>query len=302
LQTANILLFNYSMDFKFIQNQISGKWVISSPRRAIRPDGPSGGMKICPFCSGNESLEKESYRIGGENSDSSWKVRVIPNKFPFATIHEVIIHSQDHHKNFDELPLEQNYLILKTYKERFEYFKDKGRVCIFHNFGEAAGASQPHPHSQLVVLPDFVKLDVPPIDLSEGLDTHETEHFVIFAPLSSDWPDEIWIKPRRNMEYFGSISDEELKDLARLLYRLIQIFDLRHGHEFPYNFYISPYKEWYLRIIPRAKSAGGFELGTNVWVNTQDPKETIAFIKEHFESPSEEKIRHEHQAEYHKAV
>jgi hypothetical protein len=39
----------------------------------------------------------------------------------------------------------------------------------------------------------------------------------------------------------------------------------------------------------------GFEIGAKLWVNTQDPKETIAFIKEHFQSPDEQKIKEKHQ-------
>jgi UDPglucose--hexose-1-phosphate uridylyltransferase len=290
------------MDYKFIENKGSGKWLISSPRRAKRPNETAGQIIICPFCLGNEENEQETYRIGGNSDDSNWKVKVIPNKYPFAPIHEIVIHSPDHHKNFDELPLEQNLLILQTFKNRFETHMDKGQVVIFHNHGEASGESQPHPHSQIVVIPDFVKLDVPKLSYQEDQEAHKTEHFIIFAPQSSEWPDEVWVKPKRSGEYFSDTTDDELKDLARLLYRLIQIFDLRHGHEFPFNFYISPYKEWYLRIIPRVKIVGGFEFATNVWVNTQDPKETIAFIKEHFESPNEEKIKSEHQAKYHKAV
>ena len=77
---------------------------------------------------------------------------------------------------------------------------------------------------------------------------------------------------------------------------------MRHGSEFPFNFYISPRKGWYLRIVPRVKTLGGFEIGTNVSVNTQDPKETIAFIKEHFETPDEEKIKTVHRAQYKKTV
>lgn len=53
-----------------------------------------------------------------------------------------------------------------------------------------------------------------------------------------------------------------------------------------------------MRIIPRTKSMGGFELGTGIFINTQDPKETFAFLKEHFEKPDEEKIRTSHQADY----
>ncbi len=288
------------MDFKFIENSISKKWIISSPGRAGRPDIAKGAEPVCPFCYGNELKEKETYRVSGDEGKANWLVRVVPNKFPFAPIHEIVIHSPDHHKNFDELPLSQNELILKTYRQRFQTHQDKGQVYIFHNHGEASGESLPHPHSQIAVIPDFVKLDIPP--LSEAVGFQETECFKIFCPDSSEWPDEVWISPKTKGKFYSQVSDEEIKDLAKSLYRLIQIFDLRHGHEFPFNFYIAPFKSWYLRIIPRIKTLGGFEVGTNISVNTQEPKETIAFIKEHFQSPDEEKIKQEHGAKYHKAV
>jgi len=84
---------------------------------------------------------------------------------------------------------------------------------------------------------------------------------------------------KRDSLFYSEISDSEIKDLAKAMYRLIQIFDLRHGHEFPFNFYISPHKGWYLRIVPRLKNLGGFEIGTGISVNTQDPKETILLLK-----------------------
>ena len=171
------------------------------------------------------------------------------------------------------------------------------------NHGEAGGESLPHPHSQLAVVPDFVKLDLAPVNFSKKTDQfQETEHLLIFSPVSSEWPDEVWIISKREGLFYSEISDEEVKDLAKALYRLIQIFDLRHGHEFPFNFCISPFKGWNLRIVPRLKNLGGFEVGTGISVNTQDPKETITFIKEHFESPDEEKIRTVHKANYRKSV
>jgi UDPglucose--hexose-1-phosphate uridylyltransferase len=291
------------MDFKFVQNPISNKWIISAPRRASRPDIAKGQEPTCPFCVGNELKDKEVYRIGGKENDQKWKVRVVNNKFPFAPIHEVIVHSPDHHKNFDELPLSQSELILKAYRQRFQTHQDKGQVYIFQNHGEAGGESLPHPHSQLAVVPDFVKLDLAPVNFSKKTDQfQETEHLLIFSPVSSEWPDEVWIISKREGLFYSEISDEEVKDLAKALYRLIQIFDLRHGHEFPFNFCVSPFKGWNLRMVPRLKNLGGFEVGTGIWVNTQDPKETIAFIKEHFESPDEEKIRTVHKANYRKSV
>jgi UDPglucose--hexose-1-phosphate uridylyltransferase len=292
------------MDFKFVEDNISKKWIISAPRRAKRPDIAKGEEPPCPFCPGNEVSDPEVYRVGGRQAnDPNWLIRVVKNKFPFAPIHEVIIHSPDHHKNFEELPLSQSELVLKTYRQRFQTHRDKGQVYIFHNHGEAGGESLPHPHSQLAVIPDFVKLEIAPVSFSKTEEeSQETEHFQIFSPLASQWPDEVWILPKVQDVFFSEITDAQIKDLAKILYRLIQIFDLRHGHEFPFNFYISPHKGWYLRIVPRLKNLGGFEIGTGVSVNTQDPKETIAFIKEHFISPDEEKIRTIHRAEYKRAV
>ena len=152
------------------------------------------------------------------------------------------------------------------------------------------GETLPHPHTQLVVIPDFVKLDIPPVDFDREKESfQETDNFLIFSPLSSEWPDEVWIAPKSDSKLYSEISDSEITDLAKTLYRLIQIFDLRHGHEFPFNFYISPRKGWYLRIIPRLKKLGGFELGTGVFL-IEAAEKTIAFIGDIL-SPDEEKIR-----------
>jgi UDPglucose--hexose-1-phosphate uridylyltransferase len=290
------------MDFKFIQNVTSGKWIVSAPRRAKRPDVAKGEEPACPFCVGNEIKEEEVYRVKGEGP-GGWQVRVVKNKYPFAPIHEVIIHSPDHHRNIDELPLSQSELVFQTYRQRFQTHQDKGQVYIFNNHGEAGGESLPHPHSQLVVVPDFVKLEIPPIDFLKRKESfYETSHYLIFSPPSSEWPDEVWLVPKGKSLLYSEASDEEIKDLAKCMHRLIQIFDLRHGHEFPFNFYISPFRGWYLRLVPRLKSLGGFEIGTGIPVNTQNPKETMRFIKEHFESPDEEKIKTIHRAQYKRAV
>lgn len=313
------------------------------------PVGRQGAEPVCPFCRGREGEEKEVFRISkseafqktqnvsksedsenqmvrqfdssesqthrssglSEFSDSDWLVRVLPNKYPFAPIHEIIIHSPDHHKNFGELPLDQVGLIIQTYRERYQTHQNKGQVYIFHNRGEGGGESLPHPHTQLAVVPFEVSMDIPALDPSssegEGPGNKEqtqalTPHLYLFCPKTSQWPDEVWIVPKERGRSFGQIKDEEITDLAYALQRLVQIFDLRHGHEFPFNFYIYPGEDWYLRLIPRLKSLGGFEIGTGVFVNTQDPQETIRFIKQHFDQPDEERIKNEYQAEYGKTV
>ncbi len=297
-------------DFEFIQNPVSRKWVVLAPRRAKRPDiakgrrSPSGGSEpVCPFCVGHESLPEEVYRVA--EGVSGWSIRVLKNKYPFAPIHEVIIHSPDHHKNFDELALSQVELILQTYKHRYNEHAHKGQVYIFHNRGEGGGESLPHPHSQLAVVPFEIEMDIPTFGAGESPSVISTPHFLLSCPQTSQWPDEVWIAPKNRGRSFGEITDDEIADLAKTLALTIQILDMRYAvgpaggrSEFPFNFYIYPGGDWYMRLIPRVKGLGGFEIGTGVYVNTQDPKETMEFIKEHFEKLDVEKLKQQHQADY----
>ncbi|MEX2007868.1 MAG: hypothetical protein WD992_03785, partial [Candidatus Levyibacteriota bacterium] len=292
-------------DFKFLQNPLTKNWVILAPRRALRPDEAKGTVFSCPFCP-QSTGEQEVYRVGGEPGDINWQIKVVPNKFPFAPIHEIIINSPDHEKSFAQLPLSQVELVFKTYRQRFQTHKDKGQVYIFHNNGEKAGESLPHPHTQLAVVPDDVTFDIPRLAIAQELDevakdqvVHETEFLQLFCPKTSQWPDEVWVHPKRGGTYYSDITDEEIADLALVFKRLVQIFTLRHGNEFPYNFYIYPGKDWYLRLIPRDKGLGGFEIGTGIFINTQDPVETINFIKKHFNEGSESEI---HTVDYGKSA
>jgi UDPglucose--hexose-1-phosphate uridylyltransferase len=322
------------MDFQFLQNPITKKWIVSAPRRAKRPDISKGEEPPCPFCPGKEEIEIEVYREKTESPEegervygvkTNWKVRVLNNKYPFAPIHEVIIHSPVHLKNFDLLELEQIELIFKIYRQRYQELKDKGQVYIFHNRGQRAGESLPHPHTQLVVVPNSVEMVIPQLDgdsyvgvsphpqhvcslsdktdcLSEKLlekeEMVESPHFYLFCPHTSEWPDEVWVAPKKRNHTFGEISDLEIADFAYVIKRLIQVLMIRHSNQFSFNYYIYPGKDWYLRLIPRVKRMGGFELGTGIFVNTQDPKETLLFLKTHFENPNEENIRKEFPAEY----
>lgn len=288
-------------DFTFIQNPTTHQYVILAPNRSIRPNEALQHIKICPFCPGREKEETELFRIGGSYPDQNWQTRVIANKYPFAPDHEIIIHSPDHHKNIDELSLPQVEKILQTYKNRFQTLQKKGNVYIFHNHGIEGGESLPHPHTQIVLIPFSIQNKIPLIEFSKT-EIQATSSFNMFAPWSSQWPDEIWITPKRQQTDFGQINDVEIIDLAYVLQRLIQILNFRHGNEFPYNFYIAPFKNWYLRLIPRSKSLGGFEIGTGIYVNTQNPKETIEFIQAHFENPDKEKIKTEHPAKYRKGI
>ena len=256
--------------FKFIQDRLSGKWVILAPQRASRPDD-STKEQVCPFCPGNEDLTPpEILRTPAGSEKDKWQIRVVPNKFPFAPIHEVIIHSPNHSASFFTYSKEYVAEIFQIYKNRFNALKDKGQVFIFHNQGPQAGESLSHSHTQIPVVPPEIVLEVPAIANQDHI-VSQTLYFTCFIAEASSWPNEVWFLPKRRGADFGQITAEELSDFSLLFTKLLAKLEKSSGEEFSFNFYISPKADWYLRLIPREKILGGFELGTGVYVNTKDP-------------------------------
>lgn len=236
---------------------------------------------------------------------SDWSVLVVYNTFPFSPIHEVVIHSPDHLASFAELPLEHVDAIFQAYQHRYNEHSHKGQVIIFNNHGISAGESLPHPHTQIAVVPFKVRIDAPELRSvvpQTGELREETESFVLMTPDVSQWPDEVWIAPKEKGKTFGQITDVQRRELAYLVKQLVYIYDHRYNKDFPFNFYIYPGEHWYLRLIPRIKSIGGFELATGIFVNTQSPEETMSFIREHLKEPNLEKILKDQKAEYHRSV
>ena len=269
---------------RFIPDAKSLRWVVVSLNRALRPGVDISKKKKkwkrkCPFCPGGAAVvEDEVFRLtaGGK----LWKVFVVKNKYPITDIAEVIILSPSCKKDFDGLSVEEVEYVLQTYRQRYQTHDKVGQVLIFHNFGEEAGASVVHPHSQLIVIPDqvgFKPLGVEPVfNVIE-----ETEDFIIYCPEFSQWPYETWIAPRGWGRTFGEITDKEIEELAPLLKKTIgSLKKLFPG--LAYNFYIYPGRSWYLRIIPRLIEKGGMELGTGIHVNIVDPKQAAKDVKKVF--------------------
>jgi UDPglucose--hexose-1-phosphate uridylyltransferase len=161
-----------------------GLWTIVAPTRGDRPfdfsseAGNKSEKEVdpdCPFCPGNESDTPEEITAirTEEEGDSSWKVRVFPNKFPaldpegssaviegdvFKSIgglgyHEVIAETPRHDRELADLSVKEIELVIRTYLDRFRRLSDKPEikyVSIFKNHGRRAGASLKHSHSQIM--------------------------------------------------------------------------------------------------------------------------------------------------------
>lgn len=274
---------------KYVPDILSRRWVIISGHRVNRPEDNFKKTKKtgnCVFCYDNEKLTpNETYRIGkGEKDKPGWDVRVFPNKYPITDIHEVIIHSPEHERDIDVLPIPQVAKLIKTYKERYNFYKNRGQVLIFCNHGEHSGASLVHPHSQLVVIPSQINLDTLTREPLNNIVETNT-YFYVYCPDFSQWPYEVWIVPKKEGMLFGDINDNEIIDLATLTQKIMKslkkIAEKQKLTEvtFGYNYYIYPKENWYLRIIPRLVHRAGFELGTGLSVNVVDPSMAAEELK-----------------------
>lgn len=280
---------------KYVPDIGSERWVIISPGRVARPEDSASRAKqsqgTCPFCSGNEGMTPpEVYRLGGGEKDKQgWDVRVVPNLYPITDMHEVIIHSKEHDKDIEDLPLSQVTKILSVYRDRYRAHEDDGQVLIFCNHGLAGGASLVHPHSQLVVVPRQINLDSISREPVANVVTDNT-YFVTYCPDFSQWPFEVWIAPKVSESgKFGDVPAEQLGDLAGVLQRAIQsirnaydkhiLKPLYPDSDFVYNYYIYHGTNWYIRIIPRFVHRAGFELGTGLNVNITDPTEAARLLR-----------------------
>lgn len=266
---------------KYVPDILSRRWVIISDHRVNRPEDSFSKKKkkpVCVFCSGNEHLTpNETFRLGkGYKDKNGWEVRVIPNKYPITDLHEVIIHSPEHNKDIDSLSPQHVALLFKTYKERYNFFKNRGQVLIFCNHGEHSGASLVHPHSQLVVIPSQINIDTLTREPLNNIVETNT-FFYVYCPDFSQWPYEVWIVPKKEGMIFSDINDEEMLDLAKIMQKTLKSLkkiaekQKLTKNEFGYNYYIYPKENWYLRIIPRLVHRAGFELGTGLSVNVVDP-------------------------------
>lgn len=283
---------------KYVPDIGSQRWVIISPGRVARPEDSASRVKQsqghCPFCTGSEGMTPpEVYRLGGGEKDKSgWEVRVVPNLYPITDTHEVIIHSTEHEKDIEDLPVSQVAKILTVYRDRYRAHEDDGQVLIFCNHGKAGGASLAHPHSQLVVVPRQINLDTIAREPVANI-VRDNTHFVTYCPDFSQWPFEVWIAPKAGeVGKFGDMPSEQLADLAEVLQQAIQSVRKAHDKkvlkplypdsEFVYNYYIYHGANWYLRIIPRFVHRAGFELGTGLNVNIMDPTEAARILRSVF--------------------
>ncbi|WP_457600049.1 galactose-1-phosphate uridylyltransferase [Hydrogenivirga sp.] len=255
----------------------------------------------CPFCAGNEALTpKELFVVKG---DSGWLVRVIPNKFPaIPHMHDVVVDSPRHTDDLDTI--EHLDKLLWTYKERLVYYYNQEGVryvAVFRNRGKKAGASIPHPHSQVVAMPFYPRRYLREKEkyeresrnilgdfLSRELDLQErvlsvSKNFVVLMSYAPTTPYEVWIVPREKVSSF--IFETRFSELAEVLRDTVSLLKSFLGENLPYNLTFQSAPPWdmdyhyYIRILPRVSVFGGFELETENIIVSVAPEEAVMELR-----------------------
>ncbi len=325
------------------KDPVTNQWVIISTERAKRPtqftrvdEERKGGF--CAFCPGNERStppEVLSYRPTNTPRDSEgWWLRTVPNKFPALRqegplkrsgegmydritgygAHEVLIESPDHDHTFADLTVEQVQEIIWGMRDRcIELQKDKQvrYILIFKNWGSEAGASQDHPHCQIISMPIVPKMvqeelagslryyeykerccycDMIQQELADGERVVvESDLFVSFMPFASRSPFETWILPKEHSCFFDQIQKNQVQDLSRILKTTLALIKQSLGDP-AYNFVIHttpydgtgnvPYYHWHMEITPKLTRSAGFEWGTGFFINPTPPEQAAKFLRE----------------------
>lgn len=256
-------------------------------------------VETCPFCRGNEG--RTPPQIMAYPDDHDWDIRIVPNLYPVLGDdrtqtniafglqqvidgygrHEVVIDNPNHSITLHEMTEQHLAGLFGVYQQRMAELYDSDPrlkyVLVFKNYGQAAGASIPHTHSQIIatpVVPENVQNEVHHSRdyqrkyshcvfcslIDEALTYEATiydresgqirrkinvgqyvvergQRFVAIKPFASRFEWEIHILPLQHQSDFLKASTEDLADFARVLRRTMHRLDKVVGGV-QYNFFL----------------------------------------------------------------
>jgi len=275
-------------------------WILSAPGRAKRPDNKSTKAHD-PFAPA--SLRNE--HVLAVFGDPTHEVIAIENRFP--VLHqdrevygrqEILVEGNGR-APFSSFCVAQMKTTLDAMMERSKVFRADSNLeylVAFKNEGHAAGASQPHPHSQMFGL-SFVPERAQTLwtrskelkrkgknvhrvalkSATKELTIFSDKQVVAFAHPMGRLPYEVRILTRRAIDNMTETTSAERSSLAKALFTLMPLIRQRG---FAYNFFFHDvFKQtselFEIRFAPRPNVWGGFELDAGIFVNAI-PAETAA--------------------------
>lgn len=291
---------------EFRYDLLRNEWVIIAPNRLHRPDMfyeiKEKKAKICPFCRGNENFsEKDILRFG-----NPWVLRVVPNKFRSLAIenpyffndnkigsygaHEIVIDTYRHIKFFD-FEKSEFVNLFKALKIRYNDLRKDNKLkhfICFKNEGIKAGATQSHPHTQILALP-FIPIQIEKNLLKykayfdnhkktifeeyikkENLIVFENSEFIALLPKASKFAFEIRIIKKNNFFDFDENNLAEVFEYLKITKKILGEIDFNLIFNFA-PFEDARYFHFNIEFIPRLFNIAGGEL-SGIYTNVVAPE------------------------------
>jgi len=325
---------------------ISKDWVVIATGRGKKPEvfkkekkeEVKISPKICPFF--NIETQELPLLIFSHGKKISYKGKIpgnwttidIPNKFPaflphskfekkiegnlYQTMNAVgfceLVVTRDHDKSLALLSIKDIKEVIDTYQERYlDLMKKKfvNYIAIFHNQGLRAGASQPHPHSQIITTPlidvdlnralfnseNYYKKDKKCIycqmneweKRAKERVIFENKDFLAICPFASKAAFEVIISPKSHLPYFEKITEKEKLGLSEAFKAALSKLYTGLGDP-SYNFYLHtapcdgkkyPYYHWHWTILPKTAAWAGFEMGAQMEISTIEPEKAAEYLR-----------------------
>jgi UDPglucose--hexose-1-phosphate uridylyltransferase len=310
----------------------TGAWVVLSSERVARPlparrDEPVTAPQDCPFCPGHEGATPPT--IARLPAAGAWVARAFANKYPGLRVeeaagadgwgphgrvrgvgaHEVIVECREHARSLHDLPVERTEAALLLARDRMADLWQDRRIAALHwfrNRGASAGASQSHPHAQIVGMPVVAELlatvcdhlaehhartgrellgDLVDHERREGTRLVRDGDVVALCPWAPASPFEVWLIPAAPSPRFSEASDALVIALARALHETTRRIARELGDP-AYNAVLfeaprhaSAGFRWHVRVRPRVTALAGFELATGGAMHHAFPEEAARVLR-----------------------
>ncbi|MBD3789454.1 MAG: galactose-1-phosphate uridylyltransferase [Campylobacterales bacterium] len=225
--------------------------------------------------------------------------------------HEVIIETPDHTKQMYHFTLDEFVDYFTAIKLRIENLKKDTRLqyfSLFKNCGNNAGATLDHSHTQLIAMP-FI-----PNKIKEDLEFYrkhkeetqrdffddliydeqrfkkgllfENNSFIAFCPYASTFPFEVLVVAQEPICSIIECESVQIYALSEIMEFLFKNLHKALG-EFSFNLLIkngdmnhpdNP-NRLHLQILPRLTGVAGFELESDIFINTILPELAAKVLK-----------------------
>jgi len=183
----------------------------------------------------------------------------IYRNMPAEGLARVVCYSPHHSLTLAELGLEEVEELVRVWQEQYRELGARPgvrHVLTFENKGEAVGVSNPHPHCQIYATNFVFKTietearvsqkhleetgrvlfqDILAAEREDGARiVCENDTAVAFVPYFARYAYEVFVAPKRTSPSVAALTDEERRDFADVLRRVVVKFDNLWQVPFPY--------------------------------------------------------------------